>query len=60
MRLTVRKLFTDYEKEEQWLNERSAKGYALTQYSWARYVFDESGKGEYIFRIEPLDNFSLT
>lgn len=51
----VRKFFMDYEKEEQWLNEMSAQGLALTSYSWCRYVFEESGKGEYIYRIELLE-----
>ncbi|CAH1204949.1 hypothetical protein PAECIP111892_02595 [Paenibacillus auburnensis] len=53
---TVRKLFIDFEKEEQWLNDMAAKGLALTEYSWARYVFEESGKGEYIYRIELLED----
>ncbi len=40
----VRKLFWDFEKEEQWLNEMSAKGMALTHYSWCKYVFTDSPK----------------
>lgn len=51
----VRKYFVDFEKEEAWLNEMSAKGLALVEYSWARYVFEESAKGEYIYRIELLE-----
>ncbi|WP_238653266.1 DUF2812 domain-containing protein [Paenibacillus piscarius] len=51
----VRKYFVDFEKEEAWLNEMSAKGLALAEYSWARYVFEESAKGEYIYRIELLE-----
>ncbi len=53
---TVRKIFIDFEKEEEWLNDMAAKGLALTEFSWARYVFEESGKGEYIYRIELLED----
>ncbi|WP_052380615.1 DUF2812 domain-containing protein [Paenibacillus camerounensis] len=54
MSLVQRKFFSDFEKEEEWLNEMAAKGLALSEYSWARYVFEESGKREYIYRIELL------
>ncbi|WP_054939749.1 DUF2812 domain-containing protein [Paenibacillus ihuae] len=53
---TVRKLFINFEKEEQWLNEMAAKGLALTEYSFAHYVFEETSKGEYIYRIELLED----
>lgn len=56
MKHIVRKAYWDYEKEEKWLNEMSAKGLALTDYSWCRYVFTEAPKNEYIYRIELLDN----
>ncbi|ETT53449.1 MULTISPECIES: DUF2812 domain-containing protein [unclassified Paenibacillus] len=55
MSQVVRKFFMDFEKEEAWLNEMSAKGWALVEHSWARYVFEESAKGEYIYRIELLE-----
>lgn len=55
MSQVVRKFFIDFEKEEAWLNEMSAKGLALVEYSWARYVFEESAQGEYIYRIELLE-----
>lgn len=55
MNHVVRKYFADFEKEEQWLNEMSAKGLALVEYSWARYVFEESAPGEYIYRLELLE-----
>lgn len=45
MSQVVRKFFMDFEKEEAWLNEMSAKGLALVEHSWARYVFEESAKG---------------
>lgn len=56
MKHIVRKLFIDYEKEEKYLNEMAAKGLALTGYSWCKYVFQDSQKGEYIYRIELLEN----
>lgn len=51
MKHVVRKLFWDYEKEENWLNEMSAKGLVLSKYSWYSYEFLETPKNEYI-RIE--------
>jgi hypothetical protein len=57
MKHIVRKAYWDYEKEEKWLNEMSAKGLMLTDYSWYRYVFEEGPKGAYIYRIELLPNW---
>jgi hypothetical protein len=56
MKYVVRKAFIDYEKEEKWLNEMAAKGLAMTDYSWCRYVFEDSKPGEYTYRLELLDN----
>ncbi len=56
MKYTVWKAFFDYEKEEKYLNEMAAKGLALTDYSWCRYVFEDALKGEYVYRIELLEN----
>lgn len=56
MKHVVRKLFWDYEKEEKWLNEMSAKGMALSDYTWCRYVFTETPNNEYTYRIELLDH----
>ena len=56
MKYIVRKAYWDYEKEEKWLNEMSAKGMALTDYSWCRYVFTETPVSEYTYRIELLEN----
>ena len=44
MKTIIRKAYYNYEKEENWLNEMSAKGLLLTDYSWCRYVFTESQK----------------
>jgi hypothetical protein len=56
MKHIVRKAYWDYEKEEKYLNEMSAKGFALIDYSWCRYVFEEAPKGQYIYRLELLEN----
>lgn len=56
MKTIIRKLFYNYEKEEKWLNEMSAKGFALTDYTWCRYVFTDCQPGEYIYRLELLEH----
>lgn len=56
MKYVIWKAYWDYEKEEQWINEMSARGMAMTDYSWARYVFADAPKGEYNYRIELLDH----
>ncbi len=53
------RVFIDYEKEEKWLNEMAAKGLAMTDYSWCRYVFEETPPGEYAYRLELLDNVAV-
>lgn len=52
----IRKAFFDFEKEERFLNAMSAKGLALKNYSWCKYVFEDAPKGEYIYRLELLEN----
>lgn len=56
MRHTIWKTFIDYEKEEKWLNSMSAKGFQLVHYSFLKYVFEEGKPGEYIYRIQLLEN----
>ena len=56
MKHIIHKLYYDYEKEENWLNEMSAKGMALTSYSCCKYVFTEAAENEYIYRLELLEN----
>lgn len=58
MKHIVRKAFFDYEKEENWLNEMSMKGLHLSDYSWCKYTFEDGAEGEYIYRIELLDNLA--
>ena len=56
MKYIVRKAYWDFEKEEAWLNGMSARGMALSDYSWCRYVFTDAPNSRYIYRIELLDN----
>jgi hypothetical protein len=59
MKHIIRRVFIDYEKEEKWLNQMAAKGLALTDYSWCRYVFEETPPGEYTYRLELLENLTI-
>lgn len=52
-------LFLDTESEEDYLNEMSLKGYALTKlnaltgiFVWGFYEFEESKRGEYTYRVD--------
>lgn len=58
MKHTVYKVFTvaEFEKEENWLNEMSAKGLQLTDVGLCRYVFEEGIHSEYVYRLELLEN----
>jgi hypothetical protein len=51
---TIHKLYWDYEKEERWLNEMAAKGFALVDYTWGTYRFERGTPGEWTYRIELL------
>lgn len=59
MKHIIRKAYIDFEKEEKWLNDMAAKGLAMTDYSWCRYVFEDSEPGEYTYRLELLDNLAI-
>ncbi len=56
MKHTVYRIFTigQYEKEEEWLTEMSAKGMQLSDVGFCRYVFEEGDPGKYIYRLELL------
>ncbi|MCL2539556.1 MAG: DUF2812 domain-containing protein [Oscillospiraceae bacterium] len=56
MKSVVWKWFLNFEKEEEWLNTMSAKGFALIDYFFCRYLFQDSAPGEYIYRIELLEH----
>lgn len=48
----------EFEKEERWLNEMAQEGWALTCGGFCTYVFEKTEPGEYIIRVETLDNSS--
>lgn len=52
----VWKSFSDYEKEERWLNHMAADGWEMTSYVMGRYVFSKGIPGRYIYRVQLLDN----
>jgi len=54
MKKVMYRYFTDYQKEEKWLNEQSDKGFQLTKVQFSRYTFVEGTPGEYIYRNELL------
>ena len=47
----------DFEKEERWLNEMAADGWALSEVGYCRYVFEKTENNEYTIRLEmhPFD-----
>ena len=59
MRQTIRKWFWawEFDKEEQWLVEMSAKGQALVSARYITYEFEDSAPGEYAVRLEMLEHF---
>ena len=59
MRQTVYKLFiaSQYEEEERWINEMSAKGQALVYAGVCRYVFENEEPGKYQYKIQLLNKF---
>ncbi len=52
----IHKLFWDFEKEERWLNEMAAQGLNLVRYRWATYDFELGAPGEWVYRIQFLDD----
>lgn len=57
MRHTAYRIFlsTQYEEEERWLNEMSAKGQALVYAGLCRYVFQDEEPGKYQYKLELLN-----
>ncbi len=57
MRTVMHKWFWawDFDREEAWLNDMAARGYALCGYSFCRYEFERCAPGEYGVRIELLE-----
>ena len=56
MKTIVWKAYWDFQKEEVWINQMASKGYSMTDYSWCRYVFEETPKSQSIYRIELLQH----
>lgn len=59
MKTKIYKLFWawQFDKEEKWLNECSAKGLHLCDVGFCRYTFEEGLPGEYLTKIELLENW---
>ena len=57
MKKTIRKVFFvwDYDKEETWLNEMSAKGLLLHSVGFCTYTFEDGEPGKYTYRLELLN-----
>ena len=58
MRQTIRKWFWawEFDKEEAWLADMAARGKALVSARYATYEFEDSAPGEYIVRLEMMEN----
>lgn len=54
MKKVVYKIWYDYEKEEVWLNEMAAAGWAMTGMFHCRYVFEQTEPRLYNYRIQLL------
>lgn len=57
MRETIKKLFFlwDFDKEEKWLNEMAAKGFALIGVGFCKYEFEDCLPGEYRIGLQLLE-----
>ncbi len=49
---TINKFFLDFDREERWLNEMSAEGWALKGYKSGTYFFESSIPNLYKYKIE--------
>ena len=58
MKKIIRKAFVDFEKEENWINQMAREGWAMTDYSWCRYAFEDCEPGAYVYRIELLPDLA--
>ncbi len=50
----VHKLYTNYEKEQVWLNQMAGEGLAFKKYTIGTYYFEKCEPGEYQYKIEYL------
>lgn len=58
MKKRIFKFYTNYEKEEAWLNEMAASGWHCIDYLFGRYVFEKGEPGAYIYRIQLLEYYT--
>lgn len=49
------RFYSNYEKEEVWLNKMAASGWHCVDYFFGRYTFEKGEPGEYIYRIQLLE-----
>lgn len=49
-----------FEKEERWLNDMAALGWNLVDTTGVRYVFEQGTPGEYLYKLELLENLPNT
>lgn len=56
MKERVYKFYSNYEKEEAWLNKMAAAGWHCTDYIFGRYTFEQGKPGEYVYRIQLLEH----
>lgn len=57
---TIKRTFTDFSKEEAWLNQMSHEGKALIGYRGGRYIFVDDEPGTWQYAIEILGQGSKT
>jgi len=59
MKRTIHKIFWlwEFDKEEKWLNEMSAKGLQLSSVGFCKYTFDLGSPNEYTYRLEMLEHW---
>ena len=50
------RLYYDKDKEEAFLNEMSAKGYAMKRFFLGFYTFEKSQPGEYTYRVDLISD----
>lgn len=57
MKTTVKKVFMDIQKEEEWLNEQGENGKMLIAYNNGEYEFEDVSPSRYQYKID-LPNYS--
>lgn len=58
MKKKMFKFYSNYEKEEAWLNEMASKGWHCVDYVFGRYTFEKGEPGEYIYRLQLLEYYT--